>query len=224
MLVLYVLLAVLLVLFVLALLRIRVSLALHGTGISVTLHILFLRFPLYSKPQKVRLSDYTYKKQQKRLQKKKASAPAAHQTASKGELKKNSPLHDIRLYFYILKRCYRYFLHAFRMDISRLHITVATKDPAQTAILYGAVAQTVAYTVELLETHIQLNSTYRPDIQVIPDFSQESCQIDCYTSFSLRVYQILVLGTRAAWYFLKGKANKKSNIPEKTTQGGHPHV
>lgn len=191
----------------LAFLRPRVTLRYDGE-ISVNLRILFLHFRLYPRKVKVRLRDYRYRKFRK--QKSKKTPPKQTQT-KKEAIRTRSLKQSVRLYWLIFQKLYVRFLKYFRMDLSVLHITVATGDAANTALVTAAVSQTVAYLMEILRQHTNFHTGYRADVQVAPDFLSEKSRADCKITFSIAVWQIFSLGIRASYYFLKNTRIPRKN-------------
>lgn len=213
---LYVLAGILLFIVFILFLRIRVSLSLQEEDILLDARVLCFRFRIYPRKTRVSVGKYSYKKHQKRLKKQAAKRQAAEKKAIEKEekqaaapQKKPSLKEQISLYTDIFKAVYARFLHAFRIDIAALHITVATGDAAKTALLTGAAWQAVAYIGEILDCHTNLNRSYKKNISVVPDFLGEKSRVDCRISFSLRVGQIISLGVHAAMRLLQHKMKQK---------------
>lgn len=213
-------LAVLLPILLLLFLRVRVVLV-YNDSVRAYLSILFFRIPLYPKRKKVKISDYTYEKQRKPLlEQRKKQAERQAKTEAKAKNRPKPPLRaQIRFYVALIKRLYPRFLRHFRMDITRLHIRVATGDAATTAILCGVVSQTVAFLLEFLSLHTNLRPAYRADVAVIPDFLAVKSTVDCKMVFSLRVYAILGLGIHFFRHLLTNKVKnlQKTQKKEDTT-------
>ena len=77
-----------------------------------------------------------------------------------------------------------------RIRIARLHIGVATGDAASTAILYGAIAPSVACIVALLDSTSTLRYPAKADVDVHADYLSEKMQIDIEIGFSICVWQL----------------------------------
>ena len=196
--------AILLLLLLIAMLRVKITVS-YTTAVAVHVRILFLRFPLYPQKKKVSVKRYRYKAYQKRLlkQRKKEREKAKNKQPVAKKKKARPPLKaSLRLYTYLFRSLYKRFLHYFRIDIAKLHITVATGDAAQTAILTGVASQFVAYVLEILQNHANFRSSYRTDISVTPDFLGEKSTAECDITFSMRVLEILDLGIRFFYHFL----------------------
>lgn len=208
--------AILCLLILLALLRFRIVLS-YTEELSVELRVLFLRFRLYPRKKKVKINRYTYKRYRKRLMaQRKKEAEKPRQTSTAPKKKKKRDLRDnLRLYTYLFKRLYERFLHYFRIDVAKLHVTVATGDAAKTAILTGVVSQSVAYVLEILRNHTNVHRAYRANVAVIPDYLGERSTVSCKLSFSLRVYQIIDLGIRFFYHFLVGRVRRQEQATNK---------
>ena len=197
-------LAILLPFLLLLLIRVRVIFS-YRDDVRVHLAILFLRFPLYPRKKRVKVSKYTYRKHRKRLLAQRAKVKKAEASPPPPKRKPPSLRAQIRFYTSLIKRHYAHFLRHFRIDLARLHIRVATGDAATTAILCGVVSQAVAYLLEFLSLHTNLHTKRAADVAVTPDFLAEQSKADCKIVFSLRVYAILSLGIRFFHHLLTDK-------------------
>lgn len=212
-------LAILLPILLLLLIRVRVVF-LYKESVRAYLSILCFRIPLYPRKKKVRISEYTYEKQKKRLLKqRKKRAEKEKAKATQKERRKPSLRAQIHYYGALIKRLYPRFLRHFRMDVTRLHIRVGTGDAATTAILTGVVSQAVAFLLEFLSLHTNLHPSHRADVAVAPDFLSERSTVDCKIVFSLRVYAIIGLGIHFFRHLLNNKAKnlRKPQKKEDTT-------
>lgn len=203
----YILIVALLFLLFLLFIRLRVCLIYTGE-VRVFLRILFLRIPIYPRKKQVRVKDFSYKRLKKR--KKKPTEVAEKEPAP--QKKKATASEQLALFTELVTSLYKRFLKYFRLDVHRLRITVATADAAETAILYGVASQGLAYLLAFLDRHTNLHPACRADIGVYADFIGQKSSADCNLTFSLRVYQLLHLGVKFAWVFLKKKS--KSTSPE----------
>ncbi len=197
-------------------LRVRVVLS-YREEARAELRILFFRFPLYPKQKKkVKPSHYTYRRYRKRLLRQRKRLQAQRKAEGEKRIyrakKKTHTRQDqLSLYLSLVTALYERFLHHFRIDVSRLRITVATGDAATTAIATGAVFGAVSCAAELLANHTNLRRTMHADIAVIPDFLSESSRADCCLVFSLRAFAILELGIRFAYHFLTRNLKKTAH-------------
>ena len=108
----------------------------------------------------------------------------------------------------IVKVFFGRFGHHLHIDLTRLRLTVATGDAAKTAILYGAVCQSLAYLLALLDriTHLRAPS---PDVDVTADFLGEKSSADVKIVLSLRLGGALSILVSVAVAFLKAKMDQK---------------
>lgn len=208
-------LSVLLLLLLLLCIRVRVVLS-YRTEVRAELRILFLRFTLYPKKEKrIKVSDYTYRRYRKRIlaQRKRLTAKrgSKEKHTYRARQKKPALKDQLTFYFSLVAALYERFLHHFRIDVSRLHVTVATGDAASTAIATGAVSGLLSCILELISHHTNLHRAWRSDIAVVPDFLSESSRADCCIVFSLRVFAILELGIRFAYHFLTKSLKKTAH-------------
>ena len=197
--ILYIILAIILLFCALLFLRIRFVIECN-TDISVKLSIFGIKFSLYPKNKsKIRLSAFkkgypeqAEKKQQKKPQKEK-DTPATPFTNKISTL--------TRLARLIFSRFFRHL----RLDISKIIVTVGAKDAATCAVTYGVIAQSVAYLLEFLDTHLKINKKRRGTIHVLCDFTAESVTYDILISASMTVWQLLDIGISFAYNYLKGE-------------------
>ncbi len=211
----YILAAILLLLLFLAWLRIRIS-VIYTDDITVLLQVLWIKIPLYPRKKKVKIHQYTYQKYRKRLLKQRKCEKEKRQLAAqskppKAKKRPRSLRKNLTLYQYLFQKLYARFLRHFRIDVAKLHITVATGDAAQTAILTGFATQIVAYLLAFLDQHTNLRHGYRKDISVTSDFLSDKSRISCQICFSLRIFEITGLGIRFFYHYLIGQYLRTTN-------------
>lgn len=151
------------------------------------------------------------KKEAKKLKKEQKKNISAREKARKPTLSENlEMIKDILAMFFT-----RFFKH-FRIKVARLHIELSTGDPASTAILYGAICQTVAPIAAFLEKFTNINDLDGADISVQPNFLAESTSVDIKIAFSLRVWHLVDIGLRALKIFIstKKRAMKRAAVTE----------
>ena len=88
-------------------------------------------------------------------------------------------------------------LSHFRLDLARLHVTVATDDAATTAIAYGAVCASLDSLLRALEPLKGFNAPKARDISVSYDFLSEETKLDIKVVLSMRVWHGLHIGFTA---------------------------
>ncbi len=216
----WILLAVLSLILLLMFLAVRVELR-YDSALVLRLKILGIPIRLYPRPKKkIRLSDYRiqkirrrqkkqYKKMQKRQQKK--DEKKAKKARKEKAEEKTDILETIHLITALARKVIQKTLRYLRIDLLRLQITVGSEDAAKTAILYGAVSQSVAYLIEILSNVTKLRR-YRQCVSVQADFISEKTKMNVNICFQLRVWQILAILIAAGMTFVKERAN--ANIKE----------
>lgn len=153
-------------------------------------------------------------------------------TKNKAEVKKSSPkpkkdkgpamqrLRELRsLIAAILIRMPR----TFSLRIKRLTLDIATDDPAKTALLYGAVSSTLAFTLEWLDRHLLTIRRIRGGaLSVYADFDGEETRLEADLRLYTSLLRLLSLGVKVLLpYFIKHlKKNKKISKQRKEL----PHV
>ncbi len=190
--------------------------------VSLVLGIGIFKKKLFpSKEKTVRLSDYKivrFRKNKdkqtekgKKKSKKKKSAKKAL-TGTEGSSGENKPERDILGLISKLLEVVKVFLsrfgHHLRINVKRVHIIVASKDAATTAVLYGAVCGAVQCLFEFLYNCIHLTLPKSEEMQVVPDFTSEKIKAEIDITFSFRLWQVFDILLRSAWTYIKQNLNK----------------
>lgn len=117
----------------------------------------------------------------------------------------------------IIKAIYERTLKYIKLRLVRVRISVGTDDAAYTALLYGIIAQSAAYLIDMLD---RITNVYPKDISVNADFTSGKINADIYIELSVRVWQVLYLAILAAMEYIKitgGKNEKKDSDAAKKT-------
>jgi hypothetical protein len=217
--------AALLILILLLLLRIRVTLTLTNE-VRITVRALCLRFCLYPRQKAVKWKRYSAKKAAKKAKKaakkaKKAALKAAkhkeqHAATDKQDPqnKKNTLPEKLRLLRALCAALFRRTHKHLRLHAARLHIRVASNDAATTAVLYGAVCQTLAYLLALLDRITHLKAV-EPDVAVSADYLSEKPSADVKILLSVRVGGAILILFSLALAYIRAKAEQKHRRKEK---------
>ena len=217
--------AVILFFSLLLFLRIRLTLTLKDE-VSVTLHVLCLRFRLFPKRKKIDPKRYSAKRAAKIAKKKAKKAAKAKKKAAKRkkqhtptdpqqeEEKKATLSEKLRLLRALCAALFRRTHKHLRLHAARLHICVATDDAAKTAVLYGAVCQTLAYLLALLDRISRLKAV-EPEVAVRADYLSEKSTADVKVVVSLRVGGALLILCSAALAYIRAKLDQKRRRKEK---------
>ena len=186
-----------LALLILLLLSLRVRLTVRAKeAVVLELKILFLRFRLYPKKKRIKPRDYSAKKLARA--KKKSTKRPKKEKRKKSHGKEDAPLatkltlrDKIALMRALCAALIRRTKKHLRLHAARLHIRVATGDPATTALAYGAVSQSVAYLLAALDQVTRLKAA-DPEVGVQADFLAERSEIKAHLIFSMRVWGVLL--------------------------------
>ena len=221
--------------FILLILMIPASVIIkYDTDFSLKIKVLFITKQLIPKKQKLPgkkgYSARKYRKKLNALEKKRQKA--ADKTASASEKKKKKkaegekPKKDVRQTVELVAELVRALLTSFgkhlRIKAERLHIAVASPDAATTAVMYGAVSQSLSYLMELLNR--VTNFRYRnEEFSLSADFLSDKPTVDIYFEFRLRVWHVFAMLFKTGAAFIKNKIKnakkKKSEKGEKTESG-----
>ena len=219
---LYIFIGIVVALFLLLSIKAKVKLEFDGE-LYLTVSFLCFTIPIVpgKAPKPIKIRDYTFKKHQKRLrtnyedylkkqekkeQKKAKKAEAKAKKVEKKKLdKKNkvkqppkrSVLDWINIAGSVIGALFSKFAKRLHIKVARLKIKVATGDAASTAILYGAVVQSVAYIIEILQSVTNVDGLKNAEISVEPDYLSEETSLDLCFVFSLRIRHVfgILFGT-----------------------------
>lgn len=204
MLALYIVSGIAVLLLLLALMKISLRVTVDNE-ISVKLFIGLIPLTLVSQKEKpLKLSDFEIKRfRKKRLKeeekpkrKKLKQAKKAKKTEGKAEKEKKSFDEILAfvsgLYEFVISDTLEKFGRYLSVKVKRLVITVGGDDAAKTALTYGALSQTVAYFLELINQAKKVR--IGNPVGVSCDFTAQKPSADIKTVFSLRVWQIVSVG------------------------------
>ncbi len=181
--------AVLLLLVTLLALPVRLILTAKDS-VRLELRTAFLRFALY--PAKKRKRARKRKKKVYTDKKKVTGIAPVDKKIEEASLRD-----ELRLVRALLQTVVRRRKKWLRLHAARLHIRVATGDAAATAVLYGAVCQSLSYLLALLDGVARVKAR-EPDVSVIADFEGERPSADVKIVLSLRVIDVLIAARHLA--------------------------
>ena len=104
------------------------------------------------------------------------------------------------------------FTHHLRIKVARFKVTVATNDPAVTAVTYGAASQIINVLLPILSTVKNFKLPPKEQFGVAVDFTKETPDIDIKLSFSLRVWHIADIWLRGAFGALSKYVDRKGGV------------
>lgn len=204
----------------------------------LTISVLGIKIKILpGKEKPINIKDYSYEKHQERLlkkqeaqlakQKKKAEKKAAKEkkkaerkaeTPEQKKSRKSAPKRSvsdwINIAIGVLAIFFEKFTKHFQIKVARLKVNVATGDAASTAIVYGAVVQSVAYLIEILSQVTNVVGLNKADIDIKADYLSEKTTLDLCFVFSMRVWHLFdilfgVIG-RAIKRFVATSPQKKA--------------
>lgn len=186
-------------------------------------------------PEHVKVSDYTLKKVERRRRReerklrrraaralKKAAEPEAE--ASDGFKTTPDIMYIIKYVLNVIKLFCRHYAGKLKIRLHRLNITVATEDPAATAVLYGVVIQGVGYLIEFLRNNTDFDLVRHAPLHVDTDFLSNETKFDVVITVNIRLRRVLSLIWRSGIHspadlakFTKVKKIKNKKEPESAT-------
>ena len=225
---LYILLTILTLFFLIGMIKVSVVIA-YSDNLLLYAKVFFVKIKLIPKkePKRIRRmsrakAQRIKKKLEKKAQKKKLEEKEkAKEEKAEGKGKK-SPRDIISIIqtvatvsVAVIKR----FAKHLRIKIAKINLVVASDDAASTAIIYGAVCQSINVLMPVLEDVKNFKNLKNADITVDCDFGSTEPKIDIKLEFSIRVWQILniVIGAFIAFVKHKIRSDEKAQAPTTTT-------
>lgn len=180
-------------------------------------------------PARVRVSDYALEKfeRRRRREEKKLRKRAARKLKEVAEPKEETyktvpdVMYIIKFVLNLIKVFCTQFAGKLRIRLRHLEVSVATGDPASTAVLYGAVVQGVGYLMEFLRNNTDFDVKRRAPLAVRSDFCSDKTQLNIVLTVNIHLRRILRLIWRSGIHspadlrkFVKVKKVKNKNKPE----------
>lgn len=171
-------------------------------------HLIMLKFYVYGirvfrfsvrdkdkRPKRIRLSDYSPEALEKRRarQEKRAARHADKKEAADALRPRPDVMYILKFIKELLYTFAKYYANQFKVKILKLNVTVATEDAASTAILYGAVSQSVGYLIEFLKNNTDLTVPRGAEISVISDFCGKTANVDVKLEIVIRLRKVISL-------------------------------
>lgn len=183
--------------------------------------------------KKPRLSDFSYKKHLKRLErdarteakktakkekkkqkklakKKDAVEEKAKETAEKSTAPLAEKIHSVfELISFILDEFPRLasYIH---IDVRKLYVTVSSSDAAVTAEMYGGICIGVSAALELLAHKTKLRKIKDNAVRINADFLGEKTDVCVDIKMSISVFSVLRVGAHTLAWFIKKQLKHKS--------------
>lgn len=179
--------------------------------------------------KKPRLSDFSYKKHLKRLErdakakakkekkkqkklakKKDAVEEKAKETAEKSTAPLAEKIHSVfELISFILDEFPRLasYIH---VDVRKLYVTVSSSDAAVTAEMYGGICIGVSAALELLAHKTKLRKIKDDAVRINADFLGEKTDVCVDIKMSISVFSVLRVGAHTLAWFIKKQLKHKS--------------
>ena len=189
--------------------RIKIQIS-YSEDIKVIAKYLFFKKPVYPKQEKLKISDYKYKKYKKKLlKKKKKKSDEKNETVKQPENKKKSIVNQLKLLIYIVKKIYKKLFNKLRIDVKYINITVASDNAAKTAVLYGIVYQSVDYLLAFINENTRIKQKKAEDICITTNYLTDKTIFDINLVFSMSVFSLLDIGMKMTYNYLVAKYNSK---------------
>ena len=206
--------------------RVHIIFICNGS-LQIKLRTFFINITLFEsksirKPKKRKYSKKAIKKRydktEKALQKKRKKKEEASE--DKGSKKFNFKFPDdvedlldaLSIFF---KELLSPVFRSTRLRFKRFKLTVASNDPADTAIRYGVFSQSLAYFLAILEGNFKLSSREIRKVKIDCDFLAEKTTLDLHMYISISVWKFIYILIRAAiklfMRYIKFKTKKDPN-------------
>ncbi len=197
----------------------------YRDALSLTLRVLFVRIRILPKKDKrKRIRSMSRRKAkriraklEKKAEKKRLKAKEKKQDTDKEKKRSVKDILDtVDFALALIKTALGRFFGHLHVKVARFHITVATPDPASTALAYGALSQTLSYIEALISTNKNVKGMKKTDVSLGCDFLSDTFSADIKLSFSLRVWQLIHVALSTLLKFIKERV-KKQNAPQRKT-------
>ncbi len=192
-------LSVLLFFALLLIIPIRIRLV-YEDGLELTLRYLFLKFRLVPAPEKkIDLNKFrpgVKKKKKCGAEKKPTAGEKKKRSENLSELLdlKGRPITEtVEKVFGIVIYLAKKFFKALTVKIKKLCISVASGDAAKTAVMYGAVSQSLSYALNILCNISNLRIPENAELRSAPDFCGENSSFDADLIMSIRPVSLISL-------------------------------
>ena len=203
------------IVFIAALLMLRIGVRIRYTedrGLSAGVAVFGIPlkkiYPERPKAEKINLRDYTpraVRKRAEKLSKQKRRKKSKTVDSAGHSIKKQTfsdKLELVKRITAIALKLIERFAESLRTDVKALQIYVSAEDAADTALMYGAVSQAVAYLTELIENKTDVRYARNARTGVYSDFLSGKPYAEADITFSMRLWQIISLAVRAVIMFL----------------------
>ena len=161
------------------------------------IRILFIKIPLYPKEERKKRYPHSMSRRKakkikdsltKKKKEKKPSKKSKDEKEKSEKKDKNDILSMISIITAFVKNFLKKFLNSARIKVAKLHVTVATDEAAKTAVMYGAVSQSVNVLFPMLEGIKNFKKLPKEkDLLVEPDFLSDKSRIDADITLYVRV-------------------------------------
>lgn len=235
---LYIVLALLCLFFLIAVTPLTVEI-IADPDFSLNVCISFIKLKLVPKKEKpVKLSDFRIdrfrkkrlKEEKKKLKKhKKADRKPAEKPEEPKEEKPKEPLTKkvtsvLDLVRNVVLDTVGKFGKYLKVKISFIDVNIGCEDPYDTAMIYGAVCQSVAVISELLSglKNVKIKETDGiRNVAVRSDFINRKTSFRVHIAFSIRVWQIVSVGATGLIRYVKYKARSTKKKNKRSKAGGN---
>lgn len=85
-----------------------------------------------------------------------------------------------------------------RVRFKYFRLTVATSDPAETALLYAALSQSVAYLLDLITKNAKISDRQLKKVSLNCNFLDETTSFEVYATSSFSIWKLMALIARNA--------------------------
>ena len=198
--------------------------------VRMHVRVWFFRHQIFPKKIRVKAGSINYKKMQRwrskqaRLASKKKQKAEKKKTSGDEEEKPKGFKDQLDLYTDLVKSFFRPFRKHLTVKLVRFRIVIGSDDAAKTAILYGTIAQSVAYLLEIIRQTFRLKLKRGEEVEVRADYASDLIQAELLTAFTLRIWHVFPILGSVAGAYLRSKLKKKSPDPVRTKPADQIHT
>ena len=204
---LYIIGAILGLIFLIFLIRVRIIFS-YGDKLSLKVGALFINYDVLKKRPKKKAK----KKKAEKKAPKKSTGSASGASQKKNMIKEFTEDMDIGDFLDVVSAFFSSFgkmvnNHLY-VRLNKFRILVGGDDPAKSAIQFGAICQSCTYLFEILRNSTKLYPLEKSDVAVYHDFSAPKSEYELTITVKLRIIHVLGMLLSVLFEFIKIKESK----------------
>ena len=207
---LYIIGAILALIFLVFLIRVRIIFS-YGEKVSLKVGALFFNYDVLKKrPKKDKKAKK--KKTEKRIKPKVVAKTDGESPKKKNMLKEFTEDMDIGDFLDLISAFLaglgKMINNHLYVRLNKFRILVGGEDPAKSAIQFGAICQSCTYLFEILKNYTKLYPLEKSDVSVHHDFAAAKSEYELTVTVKLRIIHVIGMALSVLFEFIKIKESK----------------